>query len=270
MQVEPVVLLRRQREQRLLECALYRTEHIAARPLFFGSPLVSDDIREARFERRKLVDQARQRRIMNDAKPRPRCQVEIRGIDNALDIAARPRHACERLEFGQIAEDARSRSIKRHRVIRRVSVQVQLRIHVALRRQYAVQLVQQATFELARLDLEFRARRSIDDANRYTGMANAVAQLGGEVPLDLLAAEVLDARQDALDQHLGARVGEERRPLRDAKGWVTLAQVHLVRATVGAGRGQEKVFAQRPETQQADTEFALQPTGAVRLQLPLD
>src|SRR3954470_23677488 len=96
-------------------------------------------------------------------------------------------------------------------------VQVKLRVNLPIGRQGAIQLVQQPPFELARLDLELCARRPIDDANRHAGMPDAVTQLGGEVPLDLLAAEILDAREDSPDENLRSAIGEKRRLMRDAK-----------------------------------------------------
>ena len=63
-------------------------------------------------------------------------------------------------------------------------------------------------------------------------MANAIAQLGSEIPLDLVSAEVLDAGQDALDQNLRAHFGEKRRAMRDAIAGVALAQVHLKSASI--------------------------------------
>src|SRR5439155_23941492 len=149
-------------------------------------------------------------------------------------------------------------------------MQIKLRIQLALRWQRAGELVQQTTFELAWLDLEFRARRSIDDADRRAGVTNAVAQLGGEIPLNFFAAEILDAWQDALDEHVRTRFGEQCRPVRDAIARVTLAQMHLVGASIVACTGQQQVFAQRPETQQTDAELALQPSLSVRLHVSLD
>src|SRR6185437_5372544 len=137
-------------------------------------------------------------------------------------------------------------------------------------RQHAGKLMQKATLELARLDLELRSRGSIDDADRHARMADPVAQLGREVPLDLLTAEILDARQDPLDQYFRARLGTERGPRRDPITRDALAQMHLPGAPVVRGGGQQQLFANRPETQQADAEFALQSGRAVRLQLPLD
>ena len=46
MQIEPVVLLDWQREQRLLERTLHRAQHIAARPLLLGALLVLDAAQE--------------------------------------------------------------------------------------------------------------------------------------------------------------------------------------------------------------------------------
>ena len=92
-------------------------------------------------------------------------------------------------------------------------MQVELSVDLALRRHRVIELVQQSPLELPRLDLEFGPRGAIDDADRDAGMTDAIAQLRGEVPLDLLAAEVLDARQDASDQNLRTRLREERRAL---------------------------------------------------------
>ena len=64
--------------------------------------------------------------------------------------------------------------------------------------------------------------------------------------------------------------GKECGPLRDAVARVALAQMHLPGASVLAGRGQQKLFAQRPEAQQADAELALQSARALRFQPPLD
>ncbi len=81
MQVEPVVLLGRQSQQRLLERPLHRAQHVAARPLLLGALLVFDDLGQPRLERRQLIGQTRERGIVDDAEPRPRRQVEIRRVD---------------------------------------------------------------------------------------------------------------------------------------------------------------------------------------------
>jgi len=52
IQIEPVVLFRGQREERLLERPLYGTKHVPTRPFFLGPLLIRDDLRKARLERR--------------------------------------------------------------------------------------------------------------------------------------------------------------------------------------------------------------------------
>ena len=108
MQVEPVVLLGRQRQERLFERALHRTQHIAARPLLFSPLLVLDDLPKPRLERRKLDDQTRERGIVDHTESRPWGQVEIGSVNDPLHVAARPRCARECLELGEILEHART------------------------------------------------------------------------------------------------------------------------------------------------------------------
>src|SRR5438067_939382 len=149
-------------------------------------------------------------------------------------------------------------------------VQIELRIHVALRAQRGIELVQETPLELARLDLELFASGAIDDANRSAGMADSVAQLGTKVLLDLLAAEVLDARQNAPNQNFGAALRKKRRTLRDSITGIAFAQMHLAGASIVTGGGQQQLFAERPEAQQSDAELALQSLRALRFQAALD
>ena len=149
-------------------------------------------------------------------------------------------------------------------------MQIELRIHFRLRTQGFGQLVQQPSLELARLHFEFRARGAIDYADRHAGMTNPVTQFRREIPLNLLAAEVLDARQDALDQHFRTRIREQHRTLRNAITRIILAQMHLVGAPIAAGASQQEILAQRPKAQEADTEFTLQATRTLGLETPLD
>ena len=270
MQIEPVVLLRRQGQQRLLERPLHRAQHVAARPLFLGSLLVLDDLREPRFERRELVGQARQRRIVDDAEPRARRQVEIRRIDDPLHVAARPGSARERFQLRHIAEHARARTIQRHRVGRRMGMQVQLGVHLALRRQapssscssrpsnwrgstlYSARAVRSTT-RIATPEWRMRSRSS--EARYHWILSPLKFLMPGRMPR-------IRTSVPASANSVGA--------VRDAIARVALLQVHLKGAPVVAGRGQQKLFPQRPEAQQADAEFALQAARALRLELALD
>ena len=133
MQVEPVVLLGRQREQRFLECPLHRAQHIAARPFLFRALLIFDDLRESFLERRELVGEPRKCRVVDHPQPRSRRQVQIRRVDDPLHVAAGPRHARERFDLGDVLENARTRAIECYHVARRMGVQVELRIDLTLR-----------------------------------------------------------------------------------------------------------------------------------------
>jgi len=108
MQVEPVVLPGRQRQERLFERALHRAQHIATCPLLLGALLIFDDLRKPRFELPKLVGQTRERGVVDHTESRPWSQVEIGSVDDPLHVAARPRRARECLELGEILEHART------------------------------------------------------------------------------------------------------------------------------------------------------------------
>ena len=114
---------------------------------------------------------------MDHAESRPWRQVEIRGVDDPLHVATRPRHAREHFELGEILEHACTRAIQRHHVGWRMRVQVELGINLVLRRQRIIELVQEPSLELPRLDLEFGPRGPVDDADCYTRMTDPVAQL---------------------------------------------------------------------------------------------
>src|SRR6185312_17493334 len=106
-----------------------------------------------------------------------------------------------RLELGQVAENARACAIERDDVPGTLRIEVELGVDVRLGRQRRGEFVQQPAFELPRFDVEFGARGAIEDADRHARATNAIAQFGREIPLNLLAAEVLDARQDAANQN---------------------------------------------------------------------
>src|SRR5689334_19230700 len=101
-------------------------------------------------------------------------------------------------------------------------------------------------------------------------MTDAVAEFRGEKPLNLLPAEVLDPGQDAANEHVGSRLGKQRRPQADAVARVAFAQMHLPHPAVLARRRQQQILAQRPETEEANAELTLQSSCSRRLQASLD
>ena len=56
----------------------------------------------------------------------------------------------------------------------------------------AGQLVQQAPFELPRFDLVLLARELVDHGDSRLRVADPVPQLGGQIPLNFLAAQSAD------------------------------------------------------------------------------
>ena len=131
-------------------------------------------------------------------------------------------------------------------------------------------MVQQLACKLPRHDDELLACVPIDHADVDGGGADPLAELRGKVPLDLLARELPDARQERPDPEAGTRLLHERVAGRDAVARVTFPHPHLISAPVGSGRGHGELLPDRPEREQPDPELALDAPGAVRLQAPLD
>ena len=139
-----------------------------------------------------------------------------------------------------------------------------------MRRRRHRQMVQQLAGELPRYDHELLARLPIDHAHVDARRADALAQLGGEIPLDLLPGKLPDARQQRPDLEPRPGVLQQRVPDRDAVARVAFPHLHLVGAAVGARRSHRELLADRPERKQADSELALDALRPVELQPPLD
>jgi len=105
-------------------------------------------------------------RVVNDAQPCARGEIQVRRVDDSLQVAACPRHAGERFELGDALDHTRAGSIERHDVGGRMGVRIQLGVDLSVCRQRTVDLVQQPSRELARLDLELGTRGTIDDTDR--------------------------------------------------------------------------------------------------------
>src|SRR5215813_4493284 len=69
--------------------------------------------------------------------------------------------------------------------------------------------MQEPALVLARLDQILLAREPIDDSDPDPGLVDPVAQLRGEVPLNLLAREPSHSLEERSDMDLGAAVGDE-------------------------------------------------------------
>ena len=132
------------------------------------------------------------------------------------------------IEEGEVVDHARPAPVERDPVGLAGLVQVKLDIDVAEWRWHGRQLMQQASFVLARLDCVLLTRQPIDNADAHAGLADAVAQLGREIPLDLLSRESADTVEQWRNAHFGPALGEQRTLGRDGIAWISFAYDHLI------------------------------------------
>ncbi len=109
--------------------------------------------------------------------------------------------------------------------------------------------MQEPTIELSRLDLELFARQLIDDADAHSGAPHTIAQLRGQIPLDLLAAQCTNAFEERRDANLRPAFGEQHTPGANPVAGDYLVHGHLVGALITAGRGHDEPLANCPEAQ---------------------
>src|SRR5215470_15980327 len=122
--------------------------------------------------------------------------------------------------------------------------------------------MEEPAFELAGFDLEFLAGGAVDNFDLDAGLADAIAEFRGEVPLEFFATELFDAGEQWANGEFGAAIGKEDALLAHLVFGITLAHLHLVSAAVFAGGREEEFFADSPKAQEADAEFALHTLGA--------
>src|SRR6476646_6323273 len=130
--------------------------------------------------------------------------------------------------------------------------------------------MQQSPLELTRLNFEFGSRSAIDDLDLNTRRANAIAQLRSQIPLQLLAAELLDSCQQWPNCQLSASIGQQNTLLFDFIFRIPFVHLHLISPHICSRRSEEKFFPHGPETQEANAKFTLHPQGAILLELSLD
>jgi hypothetical protein len=123
---------------------------------------------------------------------------------------------------------------------------------------------------LSGFDPKFLAGGAVDDFDLDAGLADAIAEFGGEIPLEFFATELFDAGKQGANREFGAAIGKEDAFLAHLVFRVAFAHLHLVGAAVFAGGREEQFFADGPKTEEADAEFALHALRAVALELAFD
>src|SRR5213079_2188132 len=149
--------------------------------------------------------------------------------------------------------------------------EIEFGVGVAKRRTDRGELMQQPSLVGARLDLVLLTRKLVDHRHANLGVADSVAQLRGQIPLDLLAGKGTDSLQQGADAKLRAALGEQDPSRAHRVPRVALAHRHLVGTLIASGRDHRKLVADRPERQQSDPELALYAVcRPFCLQSPLD
>ncbi len=269
MHLEPVVLLGRQCKQGFPECTADRLQRPLAGTLFLGPPQVADQRLQRLANGLDAIAQRRVGVVVDHPGARPGRQVDERRIDHAVDVAAAPRPFLESLEGDQFV-DTGAVSIESDAARRRRVVQVELQLDLAEARHRIAEFVNEASVELPRRDGVGFARGAVADPHLNTCLTDAVAQFRCQIPIELLAAELANARQQRPDVEGGASFRHQRAPRPDRVALVAPAHRHLVQSAVGCRGAELQVLAERPEAQKANAELPLDALGAVLLQPLLD
>ena len=249
MDVEPVIFLGRQRQQRLAERTLDRAQLLLARLLFLGTALLFDDLDELSLERLQRFAQRRIRRVVDETRTRAWRKVDERRIDVALQAAQGPRRTGKIVQQGKVLDHACAVPEQCHAIAVGRLAEIQLGIDVADPCAQCRQLMQQPALVLARLDRVLLTREPVDDVDTDAGLPNTVAQLRREIPLDLFSRQTADAIEQRREPYFRAAVTEQRAHGSDHIGRIAFAHDHLVGAPVVAGRCNAELVAHRPEAQ---------------------
>ena len=137
--------------------------------------------------------------IVNDPGTGAGCEIQVGHVDQALQVARGPGGALQTGQRTDILDHPRATSGKGDPAVLGRFREIQFGIRLAEWGANCRQLVEQAPFELPRLDLVLLARKLVD--HRYTnlGSPDPVAQLRGQIPLDLLAAQLRMPSSRGLD-----------------------------------------------------------------------
>src|SRR5438128_11949975 len=191
-----------------------------------------------------------------------RSEVKVGHVDQALEVTRSPRRPLQARQRSNVRNHPRALSGKGDPAIFIRFCEIQFAIRLAEGRANRGQLVEQAAFELSRLDLVLLARKFID--HRYTNLriANTIAQLRGQIPLDLLAAQSADALEQGPDLEFGAPLGKEHPSKLYDVARIPFTHNHLIDSLIGTGRSDRERVAHGPEAQKTDTKSPCTPSPA--------
>ena len=134
--------------------------------------------------------------------------MDERRIDDAIDVAAAPRALLEPVEGGQLRH-SRAVPIKRHAALRRRIVEVELKPDFAEAGRGIVKFVDEPPVEFSWRHRVGLSGGAVADTHTNVGLPNAVPQFGGQIPIQLLPAELANAWQQGPDVQRGARFRQQ-------------------------------------------------------------
>jgi hypothetical protein len=116
MNVEPIIFLGGQGQQRLPERALDCTQLFPTRLLFLGAALRLDDLDELRLKRLQPLAQSNVGGIVDDPRACSGREIDKRRIEMALQVPQIPGRARKMIKQGEIVDHACAAPIKRYAI----------------------------------------------------------------------------------------------------------------------------------------------------------
>src|SRR6266498_4975755 len=187
----------------------------------------------------------------------------------ALKISCGPRRLRQFINRGNVFEHTCAVSKQRDSIRFGGLVHVKLNVNVAKCGVNGRQLVQQSSFVLPWLDYILLPSDLVDHCNTHAGVADTIAQLRREVPLDLLSREQTNSLEQPGYPQLSSGLNKKRAFGFDRVARVALSHDHLPCTIVCSGRCQRQFLSKRPKRKQADSELTLETGGAFHLEASL-
>src|SRR6266511_318285 len=184
----------------------------------------------------------------------------------ALKIPCCPRRLRQFFTCGNVFEHTRPVSKQRDSIRFSRFVHVKLNVNVAERSANRRQLMQQSSFVLPRLHCVLLPGDLVDHWNTHAGVADTVAQLRREVPLDLLSRKRTNSLEQPGYSQLSSGLHKKRTFDFDCVARVTFSHDHLPCTIVRPCRSQRQLLSKRPKRKQTNAELTLKSGGAFHLE----
>src|SRR5215472_6135464 len=195
LDVKPIIFFPRQGQHRFAKGTLDSSQRFTVCLLFLGATLCVNHAIEMRFQRCEGLQECRIAFVMHDPGPCAGREGKVGHVYKALQVTRVPRWALQIWQGAHIVDHPRAASGKGDSAVLGRFAEIQFSVRLAQRRADCRQLVQQPALELPWLHLVLLACEFVDYRYAHLSIADTVAQLGGQIPLDFLAAQATDTLQ---------------------------------------------------------------------------